>query len=51
MASAASKIVLSQSRDIPFNQLVLSQANVRRVKTGVSIEALPPTFRTKSNSG
>lgn len=40
MASAASKIVLSQSRDIPFNQLVLSQANVRRVKTGVSIEAL-----------
>ena len=40
MASAASKIILSQSRDIPFNQLVLSQANVRRVKTGVSIEAL-----------
>lgn len=40
MASAASKIVLSSSRDIPFSQLVLSQANVRRVKTGVSIEAL-----------
>ena len=40
MASAASKIILSQSRDIPFNQLVLSQANVRRIKTGVSIEAL-----------
>jgi ParB family chromosome partitioning protein len=27
-------------REIPFNQLVLSQANVRTVKTGVSIEEL-----------
>lgn len=34
------KIVLSGSRDIPFNQLVLSQSNVRRVKAGVSIDAL-----------
>lgn len=34
------KIVLSGSRDIPFNQLVLSQANVRRVKAGVSIDTL-----------
>src|SRR3546814_15040708 len=34
------KITLSGSRDIPFNQLVLSQANVRRVKAGVSIDAL-----------
>lgn len=34
------KIALSGSRDIPFNQLVLSQANVRRVKAGVSIDAL-----------
>jgi ParB family transcriptional regulator, chromosome partitioning protein len=34
------KIVLSGSRDIPFNQLVLSQANIRRVKAGVSIDAL-----------
>jgi len=34
------KIVLSGSRDIPFNQLVLSQANVRRVKAGVSLDAL-----------
>ncbi len=34
------KIVLSSSRDIPFNKLVLSQANVRRVKAGVSIEEL-----------
>jgi ParB family chromosome partitioning protein len=34
------KITLSPSRDIPFNKLVLSQANVRRVKAGVSIEEL-----------
>ena len=34
------KISLSGSRDIPFNQLVLSQANVRRVKAGVSIDTL-----------
>lgn len=34
------KIALSGSRDIPFDQLVLSQANVRRVKAGVSIDAL-----------
>lgn len=34
------KIILSGSRDIPFDQLVLSQANVRRVKAGVSIDAL-----------
>ena len=40
MASAVQKITLSASRDIPFNKLVLSQANVRRVKAGVSIEEL-----------
>ncbi len=40
MASANPKIVLSPSQDIPFNKLVLSQANVRRVKAGVSIEEL-----------
>ena len=34
------KITLSGSRDIPFDRLVLSQANVRKVKTGVSIEEL-----------
>jgi len=34
------KIALNGSIDIPFNQLVLSQANVRRVKAGVSIDAL-----------
>ncbi|MBE1206227.1 ParB N-terminal domain-containing protein [Aminobacter carboxidus] len=40
MATATQKIVLSSSRDIPFNKLVLSQSNVRRVKAGVSIEDL-----------
>jgi len=34
------KISLATTRDIPFNKLVLSQANVRTVKTGVSIEEL-----------
>eukprot|EP01037_Dinobryon_pediforme_P014287 gene14287-14410_t len=34
------KIVLSSSRDIPFNKLLLSQSNVRRIKAGVSIEGL-----------
>ena len=40
MATAVQKITLSASRDIPFNKLVLSQANVRRVKAGISIEEL-----------
>ena len=40
MASAVQKITLSPSRDIPFNKLVLSQSNVRRIKAGVSIEEL-----------
>lgn len=40
MATTAKKITLSSSRDIPFNQLVISQANVRRIKAGVSIEEL-----------
>ncbi|MBN9260638.1 MAG: ParB N-terminal domain-containing protein, partial [Hyphomicrobium sp.] len=34
------KIALSVSRDIPFNKLVLSQSNVRRVKAGIAIEEL-----------
>ncbi|WP_019086278.1 ParB/RepB/Spo0J family partition protein [Komagataeibacter europaeus] len=40
MATAIPKITLSSSRDIPFNRLVLSQSNVRRVKSGLSIEKL-----------
>jgi ParB family transcriptional regulator, chromosome partitioning protein len=34
------KIALSQSRDIPFDRLVLSHRNVRRVQVGLSIEEL-----------
>jgi ParB family chromosome partitioning protein len=40
MATTIAKITLSSSRNIPFNKLVLSQSNVRRVKAGVSIEQL-----------
>ncbi|WP_374252982.1 ParB/RepB/Spo0J family partition protein [Xanthobacter sp.] len=40
MATAVQKITLSSSRDIPFNKLVLSQSNVRRIKAGVSIDDL-----------
>lgn len=40
MATANPKIVLSRSQDIPFSKLVLSQANVRRVKAGISVEDL-----------
>jgi ParB family chromosome partitioning protein len=38
--SSSSKIALSASRDIPFDRLVLSQSNVRRIKAGVAIEEL-----------
>ena len=40
MATGIQKIILSSARDIPFNKLVLSQSNVRRIQTGVSIEEL-----------
>jgi ParB family chromosome partitioning protein len=40
MAKLAQNVVLSPSRDIPFNKLVLSQSNVRRIKAGVSVEEL-----------
>ncbi len=40
MAQAMEKITLSAARDIPFNKLVLSQQNVRKIKAGVSIEDL-----------
>jgi ParB family chromosome partitioning protein len=48
MASAIAKIKLSPSRDIPFNRLVLSQSNVRRVKTGVSIEQLAESIALRT---
>ena len=40
MATTVQKITLSPSRDIPFNKLLLSQSNVRRVKAGISVEEL-----------
>jgi ParB family transcriptional regulator, chromosome partitioning protein len=40
MAKVAQKVTLSPSRDIPFEKLVLSQSNVRRIKAGVSVEEL-----------
>jgi hypothetical protein len=42
------KITLSPSRDIPFNKLVLSQSNVRRVKPGVSIEQLAESIAQRT---
>jgi hypothetical protein len=40
MAKSAQQITLSASRDIPFDTLMLSQSNVRRIKAGVSVEEL-----------
>ena len=41
MATAIQKITsLATHREVPFNKLVLSQANVRRVKAGISVEEL-----------
>ena len=38
--AAPAKIILSASRDIPLDKLVLAQTNVRRIKAGQSIEEL-----------
>lgn len=48
MASAVQKIKLSPSRDIPFNRLVLSQSNVRRVKAGISVEQLAESIAQRT---
>src|ERR1700716_4558671 len=48
MTRAVQKITLSPSRDIPFNKLVLSQSNVRRVKAGVSIEQLAESIALRT---
>ncbi len=34
------KIILNGAQDVPLNKLILSQANVRRIKAGISIEDL-----------
>ncbi|MGY3079201.1 hypothetical protein ACVWZZ_005609 [Bradyrhizobium sp. LM6.10] len=48
MTKAVQKITLSPSRNIPFNKLVLSQSNVRRVKAGVSIEQLAESITQRT---
>ena len=48
MAKPVPKITLSASRDIPFNKLVLSQSNVRRLQAGVSIEELAEDIARRS---
>src|SRR3954452_21964582 len=40
MATSTSKLVLNGARDIPFNKLVPSAANVRKITAGVSLEEL-----------
>ncbi|KAA0693725.1 DNA-binding protein [Neorhizobium sp. P12A] len=40
MAQNMPNITLSSARDIPFNKLILSQQNVRRIKAGISVEDL-----------
>src|SRR5713101_7314291 len=46
--ASVQKIKLSPSRDIPFNKLVLSQSNVRRVKAGVSINQLAESIAQRT---
>ena len=46
--ASVQKIKLSPSRDIPFNKLVLSQSNVRRVKAGISIEQLAESIAQRT---
>jgi ParB family transcriptional regulator, chromosome partitioning protein len=48
MAPTVQKITLSASRDIPFNKLVLSQSNVRKIQAGVSIEELAEDIADKT---
>ncbi|KRR25241.1 DNA-binding protein [Bradyrhizobium lablabi] len=40
MAKAVKKIVFSRSRDIPFDKLVLSGSNVRRIRPDLNVEEL-----------
>src|ERR1700755_1175597 len=40
MAKAIQKIAMNAAENIPYDKLILSQKNVRRVKDGVSIEQL-----------
>jgi ParB family chromosome partitioning protein len=40
MAKAIQKIAMNAAENIPYDKLILSQKNVRRVKDGVSVEQL-----------
>ncbi|PZX36934.1 ParB family chromosome partitioning protein [Roseinatronobacter thiooxidans] len=40
MTKAVRQIILSASKDIPFDKLMLSQTNVRRIEVGVSVHEL-----------
>ena len=40
MTKTVRHITLSPSRDIPFEKLMLSQSNVRKIKAGISVEEL-----------
>lgn len=40
MAKFAQKVTLSPSRDIPFDKLVLSQSNVRRIEADIFVEEI-----------
>jgi ParB/RepB/Spo0J family partition protein len=46
--ASVTKITLSALCDIPFNKLVLSQSNVRRIKAGVSIDELAEDIARRS---
>lgn len=48
MTKAVQKIALFPSRDIPFNKLVLSQANARHVKAGISIKQLAESIARRT---
>jgi len=46
--TATQKIVLNPSRDIPFNKLVLSQANVRRAMSSANSSIETPAFTRRT---
>lgn len=48
MAQSVRKLTLNAARAIPFNKLVLSQANVRRIQAGLSIEELAEDIARRS---
>ena len=50
MANAKQKISLNASRDIPFNKLVLSQSNVRRIKNGQTIDCLAASIARRESA-